>query len=81
MKELNVDNARFKQFGETGIFVRAKNSAGTWGAFDIADLDRDSLHEWLRSRGGENLWAENTVMILLGHPQVDATTPSASAVR
>jgi len=28
---------------------------------DIAFLTKDSLHAWLRSRGGENLWAENVV--------------------
>jgi hypothetical protein len=35
-------------------------------AFDIAELDRDSLRRWLR-QGGSNPIAENTVLILLGH--------------
>jgi len=57
----------------TGIFVRAKlqstNAAdnGKWGPHDIADLTRESLVAWLRSRGGHNEWAEQTVLILLGH--------------
>lgn len=58
--------------GLTGIFVRAIGQDGRWGSFDIAELDRDSLHQWLRSRGGENLWAENCVLILLGHEQIPA---------
>lgn len=66
--ELKVDPAR-KDADSTGIYVRAKNG-DEWGSFDIADLDRDSLHSWLRSRGGENLWAENCVLLLLGHEQI-----------
>lgn len=50
----------------TGIFVRAKYGE-EWGAFDIATLTRSSLIEWLRSRGGDNEWAENAVAMLLGH--------------
>jgi hypothetical protein len=64
---------------ETGIYVRAQNEAGAFGSFDIAHLDRDSLHTWLRSRGGENLWAENVVMTLLGHPQIPAGSPQATS--
>jgi len=52
---------------ETGIYVRAINSDGKWDSVDIADLDRPSLMFWLRSRGGENLWAESVVAMLLGH--------------
>lgn len=66
--ELKVDPARDEL--HTGIFVRAKNAEGGWDSVDIAELDRDSLHAWLRSRGGENLWAENCVMQLLGHDQL-----------
>lgn len=65
MNDLNVDPAR-AQIPETGIYVRAKKD-DRWGSHDIAHLDRKSLYEWLRSRGGDNLWAENTVLILLGH--------------
>lgn len=50
----------------TGIFVRAQRS-GHWGSYDIFVLTKDSLMTWLRSRGGDNPWAESTVAILLGH--------------
>jgi hypothetical protein len=66
MKELETDLARV-ELPETGILVRAKNAWGLWEAVDIAHLSLDSLYEWLRSRGGDNPWAENTVAILLGH--------------
>jgi hypothetical protein len=58
--------------GTTGIYVRAKDPWDSWANADIAELDRVSLLRWLRSRGGENLWAENTVMALLGHKQFQA---------
>jgi hypothetical protein len=51
----------------TGIFVRAKDPEGEWCTVDIWALDRASLLAWLRSRGGDNPWAENVVGILLGH--------------
>lgn len=51
----------------TGIFVRAKDPNGQWVNADIWQLDRDSLIEWLRSRGGDNPWAEQVVCLLLGH--------------
>lgn len=50
----------------SGILVRAKLN-GEWGNYDIAELTRQSLFAWLRSRGGSNPWAENTVAIILGH--------------
>jgi len=50
----------------TGIMVRAQLN-GAYGSYDIAFLDRDSLLGWLRSRGGDNTWAEDVVGILLGH--------------
>lgn len=58
--------AREDLHGLTGIFVRAKHE-GKWGNFDIAELDKPSLLAWLRSRGGDNRWAEDTVGIILGH--------------
>lgn len=54
-------------FGETGILVRAKDAEGQWVNADIVTLDIESLNSWLRSRGGENTWAESVVRILLGH--------------
>jgi hypothetical protein len=52
--------------GSTGILVRARRGEH-WCSMDIGELDRDSLMRWLRSRGGENPWAENVVLIMLGH--------------
>lgn len=53
---------------QTGIFVRAKDPTdGKWISADIAWLTMPSLQEWLKSRGGDNKWAESTVCILLGH--------------
>jgi hypothetical protein len=69
MKELKVDLARLKIGDQytSGIFVRAKTPDGKWDSVDIVFLDGESLHAWLRSRGGDNPWAESTVGILLGH--------------
>jgi len=64
-----IDDARFARGIETGIYVRAQNKAGVWGAFDIFSLDRESLGRWLRSRGGANEFAENLVYRLLEHPR------------
>ena len=66
--ELHVDPARYdpNMVTNTGIFVRAKFN-GHWLSVDIAHLDKESLLEWLRSRGGKNPWAEDTVGLLLGH--------------
>lgn len=69
--QLNVSPQR--QIGEvdcTGIFVRAQFPDGHFGSVDIAQLDRASLHRWLRSRGGKNLWAENCVIAMLGWEQI-----------
>lgn len=55
--------------GETGILVRAKDADGHWLNADITTLDLDSLKRWLRSRGGDNPWAESVVLLLLGHPR------------
>ena len=63
--ELKVDAQRVGL--TTGIYVRAKNVADQWDSVDIAELDKESLKAWLKSRGGDNKWAEDTVLILLGH--------------
>lgn len=63
----------------TGIFVRAQNSDGKWDSVDIACLDAKSLLEWLRSRGGNNPWAENVVGILLGHGSLVAAKEEEGA--
>lgn len=66
MMELRVDPNRV-QLPMTGIPVRAKYE-GLWTTVDIVALDVRSLNAWLRSRGGENPWAESVVRVLLGHP-------------
>lgn len=68
---LTLDRFRMESENETGIFVRAQTPAGKWISADIWQLDRRSLHRWLRSRGGRNLWAENCVLSLLGHEGFD----------
>lgn len=70
--KLTVDPNR-KDMGEpfTGIYVRALNG-DKWESVDLAQLDRDSLLIFLRSRGGENPWAEDVVGILLGHGHLHA---------
>jgi len=65
VSNLHLDPARKGQFGETGIFVRALDGTA-WVSTDIADLDRESLIEWLQS-GANNTRAENVVAMLLGH--------------
>ena len=51
---------------KTGCYVRALRRNG-WANVDITELDRDSLVQWLRSRGGENPLAEAVVLRLLGY--------------
>lgn len=75
--KLNVDPNR-KDAGEpsTGIFVRALDG-DRWDSVDIAQLDRSSLLLWLRSRGGDNPWAEDVVGIILGHGHLHADKPTS----
>lgn len=74
MKNLSTDPDREneKMHGLTGIFVRAYGFDGRIGSYDIAELDSFSLTEFLHRDGGSNPLAENTVRIMLGHPQVVA---------
>jgi len=64
---MTVDPSRWEhrqEFPGTGIFVRALVPPDNrWASVDIEMLDLTSL----RSRGGDNRWAENTVALLLGH--------------
>src|SRR4029077_16880516 len=48
-----------ENFPKTGIFVRAKDQTGKHQSVDIALLNKASLLSLLRSRGGQNEWAEN----------------------
>lgn len=63
---LKTDPSRSNMKDATGIYVRAQ-SEGIWASVDIAELDTASLNIWLTSRGGSNPWAENVVLLLLGH--------------
>ena len=57
-----------KMWGDTGIYVRVYDVEDKkWTSADIVLLHRDSLLRWLKSRGGDNPWAEDVVGILLGH--------------
>ncbi len=67
--DLNIDPAR-RGMENTGIYVRAKDE-GKWQSVDIVYLDKASLLRWLRSRGGDNKWAESVVGVLLGHDAFD----------
>lgn len=77
-EQLRADAEREGFHGNTGIYVRAVFLDGKYGSADIMELDRVSLLRWLRSRGGENLWAENTVLALLGWPQFEADEAKAA---
>lgn len=77
---LTVDVERM-ELPETGIYVRAikpgvEGDSG-WGSHDIAHLDAPSLLAWLRSRGGRNQLAEDTVGALLGHDCLTAGDATA----
>jgi len=78
MTDLEIDPERYESLGDdgahTGIYVRAKHVhntenavAGKHASVDIAVLTKDSVLTWLRSRGGENAWAEDVVGHLLGY--------------
>lgn len=64
MTTLHADPRR-THLPETGIYVRALATDGTWDAIDIAHLHRDSLDAWLRTRDID--WPIDVVKTLLGH--------------
>lgn len=69
MDELHTDPKRIgRKHGRSRIYVRAKGPQG-FDAFDIAELTRDSLLVWLRSRGSAQ-WSENVVCVLLDYPPI-----------
>lgn len=70
------ERASMQYAGSTGIYVRAMLGVGTWGTYDIAQLDKASLLAFLRQRGGDNPWAEDTVGILLGHGHLHEGKPT-----
>lgn len=76
MPELRADPYR-EGAPETGIAVRCLTDGGAYKQRDIAHLDAASLLIWLRSRGGCNPWAENTIGLLLHYEEPIA--PDAAA--
>lgn len=56
---------------ETGIFIRTQID-GKWINADIGDerIPDHIILTWLRSRGGNNPWAENVVLQLLDREQI-----------
>lgn len=69
---LFIDKSRYKPDSDpTGIYVRGLLN-NQWISTDMYFLDVESTLVWLRSRGGANLWAENLILLLLGHRQVEA---------
>ena len=66
--KLTIDPERTRLIAETGIYVRAQDERGKFGAYDIAHLDRESLVQFIQSRGENNLeWATGIILALLGH--------------
>lgn len=63
-KEMKIDPKRIGQWGESGIFVRAQDPDGKWGSFDLVELDKESLLQFLNLKPS---MAINVVGILLGH--------------
>ncbi len=56
--------------GATGIYIRAIGQDGRLGSYDMAELDAESLTQWLKRDGGDNKLAENCVRVMLDHPQI-----------
>lgn len=71
--ELSVDPNRTTEATSpfrTGFPLRARFPDGSYGAADVAQLDRASLWSWLRSREGDNRFAESFLLQLLGHAPI-----------
>jgi hypothetical protein len=65
--DLIIDPERLAKYPDrTGIYIRATLD-GKWETCDLIHLTKESVVQWLKSRGGDNKWAEDTVLILLGH--------------
>ena len=65
--KLTVDPFRVNQYADaTGVYVRAKDELGKYSSYDIAQLDKASLKEWLLSRN-DTQWMLDVIGIILGH--------------
>lgn len=70
---LIVDEQRWELFDTlepTGFFVHAMLPDNSWDYVDVIYLTNHSLLKWLRSRGGDNHFAENVVLLLFGHNSI-----------
>lgn len=67
--------------GETGIYVRAQDSIGQYISCDMSELSKESLLEFIRSRGGDNPWAENCLGIVLGHGHLHEPKPDKGELK
>lgn len=65
--------------GATGFYVRAIGTSGSWGTFDLAELDRDSAARWLQFKSGEAQVGVFVALALLGHDHAEALPPAGSA--
>ena len=53
---------------ETGIYVRAQDDKGKWGAHDISHLDTESLRAWINSKKDKDYeFLTEVVLHILGH--------------
>ena len=62
---MRIDPNREWHMPGTGIYTRARGSDGQFGSFDIVNLDKESLMEWMKSKEPEFL--RNLVAMLLDH--------------
>jgi hypothetical protein len=67
---LRIDPKREFGKGMTGIMVFGIDDQGNRRPCDIAELDADSLTNWLTRDSESNPLAENVIRIILGHPQI-----------
>lgn len=72
---VDVDFVDDPDFDVVEIPIRAQGDDTKYGTYDVAELDKRSLLEWLRSRGGVNSFAENVVGLLLGHGHLVEVDP------
>ena len=67
LEKLHIDPERTKFHEATPLWIRAWHPVDGVGTYNVAELTAESLLVWLKSRGGDNPWAEDCVGILLGH--------------
>ncbi|QGJ88936.1 hypothetical protein PBI_TEAMOCIL_85 [Microbacterium phage Teamocil] len=80
---MRTDPERAALADATGVYVRAQRPDDRWDSVDMAELDRESLIEFVKSRGPVTDWARDLVLLLLGHSRdgLDYSTAPTDAVR